>query len=330
MTSAKYIRVLLLVSLGTYTLLRVVLAGYCEFALRAQDLQTSNRLFNIHILPKSGLMAGVEILASKAASQPGNIIFLGDSQTYGYSRPPQATSAYLLQQEPRIRQAEKQVINMAIVNGRFRDSILVLQALKNARATVDAVILSTNPTHFSRQPPPRPDAATCLPRSGPSQSVFASLLLATRFNVFDLTQVSWKNIRALRPVDLFEEAFVPSDTFAVAQVGPDYCADLDPATVMPDLVELIRLARKLARRVILFTQPRHYADYYQPPFNYTWNPRVVDDAVLATARAEGVHVVLDLADAFPRDHFSDLIHLNKLGHQAVAQRLLPHLLETPP
>jgi hypothetical protein len=325
MNSRCYVRSLLLISLGIYLFLRVALAGYCSLILQFQDVETKNRLVNLRILPKHGVLDAIDIYCSRLQANENNVIFLGDSQTYGYSRPPQDTCAAILQQMPAVRDASLSVHNLAIIDGRFRDSLQILKAFEHSGRKAACILLSTNPTHFVKAPPLMPDAEFYVPLKFSGYSVFSSLIFA-RENVFDLTGVSWRNMRKFHPVDLFDDLLKSSETFVLSDVGRAYCTDLDPRSVLPDLVDLINLSRKNADRVIFYTQPRYYADYLKPPYDYGWNPKPVDDAVLAAARELNCDVALDLSDAFPRDHFSDLIHLNQRGHEALAKTLLPHII----
>lgn len=325
MKPRRYVCAFLIASFGLYLLLRVALAGYCSLALRFQDVETKNRLANIRILPKDGVLAAIETYCSRISADRNNVIFLGDSQTYGFNRPPQETCAAILQQMPSVRDAGFSVHNLAIINGHHRDSIQILKALERSRRKVACILLNANPTHFIKAPMLKPDAEFYVPLEISGHSIFSSLIF-TRENVFDLTGASWRNTRKLHPVDLFDDLLMGPENFAIAEVGRGYCADLDPQSALPDLVDLIKLAKKNAGRVIFYTQPRYYADYLKPPHDYGWNPKPVDDAVLATARELKCDVVLDLSEAFPREFFSDLIHLNRRGHTALAKTLLPHII----
>jgi hypothetical protein len=325
MKPRRYVRAFLIASFGFYLLLRVALAGYCSLALRFQDVETKNRLANIRILPKDGVLAAIETYCSRISADRNNVIFLGDSQTYGFNRPPLDTCAAALQQMPLVRNAGFSVHNLAIINGRHRDSIQILKALEGSCQKAACILLSTNPTHFIKAPMLKPDAEFYVPLKISDRSVFSSLIF-TRENVFDLTGLSWRNTRKLHPVDLFDDLINSSESFVISEVGKTYCANLDPQSALPDLIDLIKFAKKNADRVIFYTQPRYYADYLKPPYEYDWNPQPVDEAVLATARVLKCDVVLDLSDAFPRDCFSDLIHLNRRGHTALAKTLLPHII----
>jgi len=325
MKPRRYVRAFLIASFGFYVFLRVALAGYCSFALRFQDVETKNRLANLRILPKDGVLAAIETYCSRISADRNNVVFLGDSQTYGYGSPPQDTCAATLQQMPSVQNAGFSVHNLAIINGRHRDSIQILKALERSSQKAACILLSTNPTHFIKAPMLKPDMEFYVPLKISGYSVFSSLIF-TRENVFDLTGASWRNTRKFHPVDLFDDLIQSSESFVMSDVGKAYCADLDPQSVLPDLVDLIKLAKKSAGRVIFYTQPRYYADYLKPPYDYGWNPQPVDATLLATARELKCDVVLDLSDAFPRDCFSDLIHLNRRGHTALAKTLLPHII----
>lgn len=325
MKSRRYVLLFILASLGVYLILRVALAGYCSLILQFQDVETKNRLVNLRILSKHGVRDAIEIYCSRIPTNSGNVIFLGDSQTYGFNRPPQDTCPALLQELPAVRNAGFSVHNLAIINGRLRDSIQILHILENSGRKAACILISTNPTHFINGAPLTSDAEFYVPLKSSGYSVFSSLIF-TRENVFDLTGVSWRNMRKLHPVDLFDDLLKSSESFVISDVGSAYCADLDPQSVMPDLIALMQLAKKSSSKVIFYTQPRYYADYLKPPHDYGWNPKPVDEAVLAAAREQKCDVVLDLGDAFPRDHFSDLIHLNQRGHEALAKTLLPHII----
>jgi lysophospholipase L1-like esterase len=329
MASQRYIRILLVASLGFYFALRVGLAAYCEFTLRTQDFRTKNRLANLRILPRDGVLTAVNLYVAAMPHGERNIVFLGDSQTYGYGRPPSATCAAILQKEFSIPAGGIAVHNLSVINGRFRDSMRIVEALGKHGVPVETIVLSSNPSHFIRGSSASPDGEYYIPRLQSQKGVFAALLF-TRDNVFELTGASWRNTRKGHPVDLFDELVKPADAFAMAAVGKGYCADLDPEPVLCDLTALMQAAQRLANRVVFFTQPRFYADYLKPPYDYGWQPRPVDEAVLSLARESRCDVVLDLADSFPRDHFSDLIHLNQRGHEALARILQPHLLNVPP
>lgn len=325
MKPRRYVCAFLIASFGLYMLLRVALAGYCSLALRFQDVETKNRLANLRILPTDGVLDVIDTYCSNIRSDRSNVLFFVDSQTYGYSLPPQDTCASILQRMPEVREAIYSVHNLAIIDGRFRDSIQILKALECSGKKTACILLSTNPTHFVKRPPLSTDDEYYVPLKASGHSIFSSLIF-TREDVFALTAASWRNTRKFHPVDLFDDLLIGPENFAFAEVGRSYCADLDPQSVLPDLVDLIKLAKKNAGRVIFYTQPRHYADYLKPPYDYGWNPKPVDDAVLATARELKCDVVLDLSDAFPRDFFIDLIHLNRRGHEALAKTLLPHII----
>ncbi len=325
MNANRYVRTFLMTSFGLYLILRVALAGYCSLALRFQDVETKNRLANLRILPKHGILDAIEIYCSRLSAAKSHVIFLGDSQTYGYSMPPQDTCAAILQRTPAVKDADFSVLNAAIIDGRFRDSIQILMALERSGRRSACILLSTNPSHFSQGAPKKPDQEYYVPLKPSGYGVFSSLLM-TQDHVFDLTGFSWRNTRKLHPIDLFDELLKSSEPFVIADVEKAYCMDRNPQSVMPDLIKLMQLARKYAHKVIFYTQPRYYADYLKPPYNYDWNPEVVDEAVLAAARDQKCDVVLDLSESFSRDHFSDLIHLNQRGHEALAQILLPHIL----
>lgn len=326
MASCRYITTFLLASAGLYVALRVGLAMYCALSISLQDFDGGNRLVNIHILPSEAVVPAIETTCIRLDIGPRTVIQLGDSQAYGYTRPPQETCAGMLNKRLELKNAGFTTANLAIIDGRFRDSIQILKAIDRLGRKAGCILLSSNPTHFVKTTPIAPGRMFHVPLLPSRSSIFTSLIVS---NVFESPAFSWSNFRKGRPIDLFDKLPRPQEAFVMSEVGQPYCANLDPNQSLPDFIDLVCLAKKSASRVIFYTQPRFYADYLKPPYDYGWQPRPVDEAVLKAARENGCDVVLDLADAFPRDHFSDLIHLNHKGHQALAALLLPHILATP-
>ncbi len=325
MNSRRYSCIVLLLAPGLYLLLRLLLAVYCSLALSLQDVRDKNRLANIHLLPQDAAMTVIETFCTKMPDGGNNVLLLGDSQAYGHGRPTALSYASILNKSPEVNESGFNVFNLAIINGTFRDSMHEINVLQRCGRKVTTFILGANPTHFIKHPKTTEKDEYCIHPSVTQRSVLRSLLL-THVNVFDVTGFSWRNTRKLHPVDLFGDNNRPREDFDLLNVGNTYCANLDSQSSLPDLVALIQLAKKNAERVVFYTQPRAYGDYLSPPYNYDWRPEEVDKVVLSKARELGCNVVLDLADAFPRDHFRDLIHLNQRGHEALAKTLLPHII----
>jgi hypothetical protein len=326
MASRRYIITFLVASAGLYMALRVGIAGYCAFLISYQDFARGNRLVNVRILPPETVLSAIETTCIRLDIGPRTVIQLGDSQAYGYTRPPQETCAGMLNKRQELKDARFTTANLAIINGRFRDSIQILKAMSRLGQKAGCILLSSNPTHFVKTTPISPETIFNVPLRPSGSGVFTSLIFS---NVFESPAFSWSNMRKGRPIDLFDELQPPHEAFVVSEVGQSYCANLDPHQALSDFIELVRIAKKSASRVVFYTQPRFYDDYLKPPYDYGWQPHPVDEAVLRAAHENGCDVVLDLADAFPRDHFNDLIHLSHKGHEALASLLLPHILATP-
>lgn len=326
MASRCYIVTFILASAGLYTALRVGIAGYCALSISYQSFDHINRLVNVRILPSESVLSAIETTCIRLDIGPRTVIQLGDSQAYGYARPPHETCAHMLNKRPELKDAGFTTANFAIIGGYFRDSIQILKAMERLGQKAGCILLSSNPTHFVKSTPISAEEMFYVPLRPGGSSVFTSLMVN---NVLESPAFSWSNFQKGHPIDLFDELQPPIEEFVMAEVGQQYCANLDPNQSLPDLVVLMGLAKKSASRVIFYTQPRFYADYLKAPYEYGWQPRPVDEAVLKAARENGCDVILDLADVFPRDHFRDLIHLNHRGHEALASLLLPHILATP-
>lgn len=325
MAHARFIRWVLILSIGGYVALRVGIASWAEFVTRTQDTRTSNRLLNVHMIPRESIVPAVERYIERMPQDTGRVVCVGDSQTYGHGLPPDQTFAACLDRSPQVRRAGLSVHNLSIINGPFRDNTEILRRMAAQGKQPSWVLISSNPTHFQDAVTRPAEEDGVIPRHEKSRSLFASMLL-TRQNVFDLVEMSLRRWRKLHPVDLFNEVPSGSDEFRLLPVGPGYCAGLHPEGMLPDLIALIRAAHGMGAKVLFFTKPRFYDDYLKPPYNYDWKPEAVDEAVLAAARREKCAVVLDLAHSLQREHFRDLIHLSSRGHAALAELLQPHLV----
>lgn len=322
-----FIKNFLVSSVGAYVAVRLAIAAYAALAMEWQDIDSKNRLANIRLVPREVVPTVVDAYTAKLKRNRKNVILLGDSQTYGFTRPVSSTWGGLLNTMPPIARAGFSVHNLAVINGTFRDSVRILESVAARGVAVHAIVLSTNPTHFQKSASLAPEADFYILRQQERPSVFVSLLW-TKQNVFDLTGLTWRTVRKLHPVDFFDDTKRFSENFVLADVGRDYCSNLDTTARMPDLKELIHVARKMAQQLILFTQSRYYADYFKAPYHYEWAPAAVDSEVVKVGQAGRCDVVLDLANEFPRDHFNDLIHLNQRGHEAMAKIIASHLLGT--
>ncbi len=303
----RFGRYLVLVLVAIVAMLAV--AGAVGDQLLFRKAEESSKPANVRRVDKVYRLGFIDwfIARRMTGSAKPLIVVLGDSQPYGFGLPEgEIVSARIQEARPAYR-----VFNLAVQAGTVTDVRAIINRIAKNGVRPNYLVISFKFNDFSGDEDERLG-----PLAVPPAIYFMNLQRLVSFGVFD---------------ESLRFAGVPDNQFFVYQDTrkEDYTLDEVRLTrYLAALREMIAEARRVSDHVILFSTAvvtQSMATHYGIDVG---EYRRIVQVTLEACRAAGV-VCLDLTEAFPGTLFFDLVHLNRGGHRALAQRLVEHIAVRP-
>ena len=285
--------------------LLLLVALFAAWTALALNYQQSNRLVNLRKLP-NGLRAGaLSDFFQRHAGRDDVILFLGDSQPFGYRVEEKYTAAAALGSS-----AKTPVLNAAFQDARPSDQLTALKQIGEARIRPSAIVLNITPSH-SLQPE--------FGRLGRGSSALEFRALSGINLVPILASLEYR--RKVEPEDR-----------VVTDIGPitvpdDYFSTFDNPEYWALVEELLAAGARATEALLVYRTP--------------YPPSLIEVAQIEEAlgtfdvRLRGLcdrHPEVSCLDVQPLvgdEGFADVVHLNRTGHHALA-RLVRERLENGP
>lgn len=299
--------------LSVYPILQLAgaLFFYKQFSA-VPHIEAAPRLPNVRLLPRTVERAAVRSFLLRTATGPKDVVLIaGDSQFYGYFLAATDTVGRFLQEEL----GDAKVINASRIAASTRYPLSVLKNSVGAGITPRVLVFSVNPAVAGSSASEGTDP--------PALQLPMALLLARGTSEL-FVDLAKRAIRSKRwEFDMHNPKSTPpgDGSYQVAALKEDYYpGEMSPAAEA-DLRELLQWTAGRVDRVVMVASPHHYEPYLMPPYSYNWDTAGIIQKYLRICREFRHAICLDMSQAFGRDRFHDVIHLNRGAHEELAHRI---------
>ncbi len=264
-----------------------------------REVNAYRRIPNIRLAPPEARLEIVKgNLRDFQPRRPVKILIIGDSQTFGNEAPPEKVFSYLLSQWC----SNYDLLNASIVDARFNDQARLLQQVKPGE--FDLIITNINPAHFS-------EATTVSPHHLPTP---VQMSIQSLLNMPDKTFY----MKVYLGMDIWDERRSIPKNYKIG-VTRDYYSGLDFNHKQADFIAMTDEIHRRSKHSLIFISPNLASLYSQDQISKEWNMAAFRDVAHNKCRtlSPGSRCI-DLSDAVAPSGFFDIIHLNALGHEALA------------
>lgn len=308
---------LLVVALA-YLVVRIVAAVFFVWVVHSgPGLDSWNRIANVWLFPEPTREALLDDFLSrakedhKASGRRDVILVAGDSQLYGYYLPAPKTAAARLQ----ALVPGASVYNASRLSGSYSWAYSALKSAIDSGLAPRVLVVNANPAIQGTGP---------IGDKGILSRWFMGSLVAADGTLGLFVEVlRGMGRKGAPPFDPYDELQVPpgDGSYLVASLGRDYYPAQLPRSVASGLESLLAHSRGKVDLVVVVASPHHYAPYNEAPFRYGWDTRPIVRESMAICARFAHAACLDLSQAYGREYFHDVVHLNEKGQRRLAAEI---------
>ena len=316
----RYLKIFFSSTLILVVLVQFAAAYYFIRLMESSSEISDHRMYEIRSFPESLRCGLVEYWIEKNLHHDGDILVLGDSQTFGFNARHDRIFSAELNRSNNIKGIA--VKNASIVDGHIDDAQNVLRIVANQKIRLKTVIINVDPAHFkSEYHAPKHLPAYQCNKPNILSVIFTSDLLAS---MKILAIQNFRNPSSSAPWLLRAEDADPSPPEIMSGPLPsDYITEINNEKYEVDFISFLEAASTVAGRTIVYMSPMQLYKKL-PEAQANIRKRYMGLCESFSARTGGV-ICLDPTSQFDKKDFVDIVHLSSEGHRKLATILDPSL-----